>query len=88
MEKYEECITFGKTGHAEDPTNNEVKERVALAICNSYQTIEELRRELARLVQEKGSFTDEVVVELSQRLDGYIYAIQSGRHIQSKINEE
>lgn len=36
MEKYEECIAYGKTGHAEDPTNNEVKERVALAICNCY----------------------------------------------------
>lgn len=53
-----------------------------------YQTIEDLRRELVRLVQEKGSFTDEVVVELSQRLDGYIYAIQSGRYIRSNITTE
>lgn len=53
-----------------------------------YQTIEDLRRELVRLVQEKGSFTDEVVVELSQRLDGYIYAIQSDRHKRSNITTE
>lgn len=34
--KYEQCIKLGKMGHAEDTTNNEVKERVALAICNAY----------------------------------------------------
>lgn len=48
---------------------------------NVYQTIEELRRELVRLVQETGSFTHDAVVELSQQLDVYIYSIQSGRHI-------
>ncbi|MED1788849.1 helix-turn-helix transcriptional regulator [Brevibacillus laterosporus] len=36
IKKYEKCIELGKLGHAEDATNNEVKERVALAICNSY----------------------------------------------------
>ncbi|TPG90042.1 XRE family transcriptional regulator [Brevibacillus laterosporus] len=36
IKKYEKCIELGKMGHAEDKTDNEVKERVALAICNSY----------------------------------------------------
>ncbi|QQE74401.1 helix-turn-helix transcriptional regulator [Brevibacillus composti] len=36
LKKYEKCIEFGKMGHAEDTTNNETKERVAWAICNSY----------------------------------------------------
>ncbi|MEJ8546386.1 helix-turn-helix domain-containing protein [Brevibacillus borstelensis] len=36
MKKYDKCIEFGKLGHAEDHTQNELKERVALAICNSY----------------------------------------------------
>ena len=36
MKKYETCIELGKRGHDEDTTRNETKERVALAICNSY----------------------------------------------------
>jgi len=36
MKKYETCIELGKKGHDEDTTRNETKERVALAICNSY----------------------------------------------------
>ncbi|MCR8964213.1 helix-turn-helix domain-containing protein [Brevibacillus halotolerans] len=36
IKKYEKCIELGKVGHSEDKTNNERKERVALAICNSY----------------------------------------------------
>ncbi|MGN7471077.1 helix-turn-helix domain-containing protein [Brevibacillus sp. SAFN-007a] len=36
MKKYEKCIELGKLGHAEDPTANETKERIALAICNSF----------------------------------------------------
>lgn len=36
IKKYEKCIELGKMGHAEDETKNELKERVALAICNSY----------------------------------------------------
>lgn len=36
IKKYDRCIEFGKSGHSEDTTNNELKERVALAICNSY----------------------------------------------------
>ncbi|WP_232699435.1 helix-turn-helix domain-containing protein [Brevibacillus daliensis] len=34
--KYEMCIKLGKMGHLEDETENEEKERVALAICNSF----------------------------------------------------
>ncbi len=36
MKKYETCIELGKKGHDEDTTRNETKERVALAICNSF----------------------------------------------------
>ncbi|QOS97530.1 helix-turn-helix transcriptional regulator [Brevibacterium sp. JNUCC-42] len=36
MKKYEQCVEMGKRGIAEDVTNNELKERVALALCNSY----------------------------------------------------
>lgn len=36
LKKYEKCIEFGKMGHAEDMTVNETKERIALAICNSF----------------------------------------------------
>ncbi|MCR8994555.1 helix-turn-helix domain-containing protein [Brevibacillus laterosporus] len=36
LKEYEACIELGKVGHAEDCTVNELKERVALAICNSY----------------------------------------------------
>ncbi|AYB37501.1 helix-turn-helix domain-containing protein [Brevibacillus laterosporus] len=36
IKKYEQCVEMGKKGIAEDVTNNELKERVALAICNSY----------------------------------------------------
>ncbi|CAJ1002348.1 hypothetical protein BSPP4475_08475 [Brevibacillus aydinogluensis] len=37
---------------------------------------EELRRQLVQLVQETGSLSNDTVVELSQRLDQYILAIQ------------
>ncbi|MBG9800209.1 helix-turn-helix domain-containing protein [Brevibacillus laterosporus] len=40
LKKYEACIELGKVGHAEDTTENEIKERVALAICNSYMFTE------------------------------------------------
>ncbi|OAJ72450.1 DNA-binding protein [Brevibacillus sp. SKDU10] len=36
MKKYEKCIELGEKGITEDIGNNELKERVALAICNSY----------------------------------------------------
>ncbi|ALA07416.1 hypothetical protein SECTIM467_71 [Brevibacillus phage SecTim467] len=36
LKKYDKCVELGKIGHAKDSTNNELKERVALAICNSY----------------------------------------------------
>ncbi|CCF16517.1 helix-turn-helix family protein [Brevibacillus laterosporus GI-9] len=36
LKKYEKCIQLGRMGHAEDTKENEMKERVALAICNSY----------------------------------------------------
>ncbi|CCF17021.1 helix-turn-helix family protein [Brevibacillus laterosporus GI-9] len=34
--KYEKCIELGKMGQTEDPSSNEIKERISLAICNSY----------------------------------------------------
>ncbi|MFB0832550.1 helix-turn-helix domain-containing protein [Brevibacillus laterosporus] len=34
--KYEKCIELGKMGQAEDTSSNEIKERISLAICNSY----------------------------------------------------
>ncbi|MCR8994737.1 helix-turn-helix domain-containing protein [Brevibacillus laterosporus] len=40
LKKYEACIELGKVGHAEDTTENEMKERVALAICNAYMFTE------------------------------------------------
>jgi hypothetical protein len=40
-------------------------------------TTEELRRQLVQLVQETGSLSNDTVVELSQRLDQYILAIQN-----------
>jgi|GEM_PF-2367578 len=40
------------------------------------KTTEELRRQLVQLVQETGSLSNDTVVELSQRLDQYILAIQ------------
>lgn len=40
LKKYEKCIELGKMGHAVDSTENEVKESVALAICNSYMFTE------------------------------------------------
>ncbi|WP_426983969.1 helix-turn-helix domain-containing protein [Brevibacillus borstelensis] len=43
MKKYEKCIEFGKMGHAADLTHNELKERVALAICNSYMFLGDCR---------------------------------------------
>ncbi|MBG9774643.1 helix-turn-helix domain-containing protein [Brevibacillus laterosporus] len=36
LRKYEECIVLGNKGHTEDLATNELKEHVALAICNSY----------------------------------------------------
>ncbi|WP_232698470.1 helix-turn-helix domain-containing protein [Brevibacillus daliensis] len=36
IEKYEKCVELGKMGLLEDETENEEKERVALAICNSF----------------------------------------------------
>lgn len=42
MKKYEKCIELGKLGHAEDPTSNETKERVAWAICNSFYRMDDI----------------------------------------------
>ncbi|QOS99956.1 helix-turn-helix transcriptional regulator [Brevibacterium sp. JNUCC-42] len=36
IKKYDKCVELGEKGHAEDRTINDLKERVALAICNSY----------------------------------------------------
>ncbi|MGG1533350.1 aspartyl-phosphate phosphatase Spo0E family protein [Brevibacillus agri] len=46
------------------------------------KTTEELRQQLVQLVQETGSLSNDTVVELSQRLDKYILAIQN------RMNEE
>ncbi|QOS98931.1 helix-turn-helix transcriptional regulator [Brevibacterium sp. JNUCC-42] len=49
LKKYEKCIQLGRMGHAEDTTENENKERVALAICNSYmfeENYDELEKHL------------------------------------------
>ncbi|MCR8966160.1 helix-turn-helix transcriptional regulator [Brevibacillus halotolerans] len=54
IKKFEKCIELGKLGHALDETSNEIKERVALAIFNSYfylNEFEELEKHL--LVYEK-----------------------------------
>ncbi|MGC5325832.1 helix-turn-helix domain-containing protein [Brevibacillus sp. SYSU BS000544] len=59
IKKYDECIEFGKLGHAEDITSNELKERVALAICNSYSFLgkyETLEEHLALYEKLKYSF--------------------------------
>ncbi|NKQ22484.1 helix-turn-helix domain-containing protein [Brevibacillus laterosporus] len=50
LKKYEKCIQLGRMGHAEDTTENEIKERVALAICNSYM-FEEKYDELENQLQ-------------------------------------
>ncbi|MGC5323954.1 helix-turn-helix domain-containing protein [Brevibacillus sp. SYSU BS000544] len=42
LKKYEKCIELGKMGHAEDLTSNEMKERVAWAICNSYYRMDDI----------------------------------------------
>ncbi|WP_088833835.1 helix-turn-helix domain-containing protein [Paenibacillus tyrfis] len=36
LKKYDKCVKFGHTGHVKDRTSSELKERVALAICNSF----------------------------------------------------
>ncbi|GIO01064.1 helix-turn-helix domain-containing protein [Brevibacillus laterosporus] len=49
IKKYDKCVELGKIGHAKDSTNNELKERVALAICNSYfytNKFEEMKKHL------------------------------------------
>ncbi|MCP3775099.1 helix-turn-helix transcriptional regulator [Paenibacillus sp. MZ04-78.2] len=35
LKKYDKCIELGKSGHAVDTKHSELKEQVALAICNS-----------------------------------------------------
>ncbi|RAP22347.1 hypothetical protein C2W64_03562 [Brevibacillus laterosporus] len=50
LKKYEKCIQLGRMGHAEDTTENENMERVALAICNSYM-FEEIYDELEKHLQ-------------------------------------
>ncbi|TKI57002.1 helix-turn-helix transcriptional regulator [Brevibacillus antibioticus] len=42
IKKYKQCIELGNIGHREDTTQNELKERVALAICNSYSRLGDL----------------------------------------------
>ncbi|GMX63489.1 hypothetical protein Elgi_30970 [Paenibacillus elgii] len=36
LKKYDKCIELGKSGHGVDTTHNNLKEQVALAICNSF----------------------------------------------------
>nr|WP_258399044.1 hypothetical protein [Brevibacillus laterosporus] len=41
IKKYEKCIKLGQTGMNEDKTNNDLKESVALAMCNSFVEFED-----------------------------------------------
>ncbi|PPA80757.1 transcriptional regulator [Brevibacillus laterosporus] len=36
IKKYDKCVQLGEVGHTEDTTINDLGERVALAVCNSY----------------------------------------------------
>ncbi|WCF11767.1 aspartyl-phosphate phosphatase Spo0E family protein (plasmid) [Paenibacillus thiaminolyticus] len=44
----------------------------------------ELKDELSRLVEQKGEFTDEEVVQLSQQLDLYIVELQKKIRLTTK----
>lgn len=56
MKKYEKCIELGKMGHAEDTTSDETKERIALAICNSFYRLNNISAldEHLRMYEELG----------------------------------
>ncbi|MBA4531576.1 helix-turn-helix domain-containing protein [Brevibacillus halotolerans] len=41
IKKYEKCIKFGQMGMEKDKTKNDLKESVALAMCNSYVELED-----------------------------------------------
>ncbi|MDO3682012.1 aspartyl-phosphate phosphatase Spo0E family protein [Paenibacillus ehimensis] len=47
--------------------------------------IRKLQRQLVRLVEKKGSFSDEEVVQLSQRLDRYILMAQKSSCYKLKV---
>ncbi|MFS0555879.1 helix-turn-helix domain-containing protein [Brevibacillus sp. 179-C9.3 HS] len=71
MKKYERCIEYGKRGHAEDLTNNETKERIALAICNSYMRL--------------GKFTEmEEHIQMYEKL-GYHFIIERAKYLRAVI---
>ncbi|WP_338140271.1 aspartyl-phosphate phosphatase Spo0E family protein [Paenibacillus thiaminolyticus] len=48
------------------------------------EKINELKDELSRLVEQKGEFTDEEVVQLSQQLDLYIVELQKKIRLTTK----
>ncbi|MBM7108145.1 hypothetical protein SAM19_01502 [Brevibacillus laterosporus] len=41
IKKYEKCIKFGQIGMEKGKTKNDLKENVALAMCNSYVELED-----------------------------------------------
>ncbi|PPB02415.1 helix-turn-helix domain-containing protein [Brevibacillus laterosporus] len=78
IEKYEKCIELGKMGHAEDTTSNEIKERVALAICNSYFYMDKFS-ELEEHLQEYERLGYIFISERSKYLRAIILA-KTGQH--------
>jgi transcriptional regulator with XRE-family HTH domain len=71
LKKYEQCIELGKMGHAEDSTSNEIKERIALAICNSYMRM--------------GKFEDmESHIEMYEKL-GYRFIMERSKYLRAII---
>ncbi|QOS97875.1 helix-turn-helix domain-containing protein [Brevibacterium sp. JNUCC-42] len=78
IEKYEKCIELGKTGHTEDTTSNEIKERVALAICNSYFYMDKFA-ELEEHLQEYERLGYRFISERAKYLRAIILA-KTGQH--------
>lgn len=71
LKKYDQCIEYGKKGHAEDSTSNETKERIALAMCNSYMRM--------------GQFTEmEEHIRMYEKL-GYRFIIERANFLHAVI---
>ncbi|WP_309241970.1 helix-turn-helix domain-containing protein [Brevibacillus daliensis] len=71
MELYDRCIELGKNGHAEDTSRNEIKERIALAICNSFFRI--------------GNFSEmETHIQMYEKL-GYRFIIERAKYLRAII---
>ncbi|MCG7317981.1 helix-turn-helix domain-containing protein [Brevibacillus laterosporus] len=78
IEKYQKCIDLGKMGHAEDTTSNEIKERVALAICNSYFYMNKFA-ELEEHLQKYEGLGYDFISERSKYLRAIVLA-KTGKH--------